>query len=121
MRNLLLRPARLLTALAVSVAALTAGSTVPAQAAPPGPPPLCFTDYDLLKFTGSVRAYAYRSCNDEPPVGVGVALERFDSAAGVWRRVAEGIGEARFNCFGTGVRTYRHATLKTLKVSAPCT
>ncbi|HYN97901.1 MAG TPA: hypothetical protein VES42_29010 [Pilimelia sp.] len=121
MRTLPMRPVRLLTALALSVAALTAGTAVPAQAAPPGPPPLCFTEYDLLKFTGSIRAYAYRSCDDQPPVGMSVALERFDAATGVWRRVAEGVGEARFNCFGTGMRTYRHAKATTLKVTAPCT
>lgn len=115
-----MRIASLLAASALSVAAVLTAAP-PAQAAPAGPPPLCFTDYDLLTFPGSIRAYAYRSCDDQAPLPMAVALERFDPAGGVWRKVAEGIGEARFTCFGTGQRVYRHAKLTTLKVTANCT
>jgi cell wall assembly regulator SMI1 len=115
-----MRIASLVAASALSVAAVLTAAP-PAQAAPAGPPPLCFTEYDLLTFPGSVRAYAYRSCDDEPPTGLAVSLQRFDPASGVWRTVAQGIGEARFSCFGTGQRVYRNAKQTSLKVTVNCT
>ncbi len=113
-RQLLAASALTLGAVAVPAAV----ATTPAQA---GPPPLCFKEYDLMVFPSSVRAYGHHTCEDGVPVPLFVALERYDAASGVWRRVAEGSGEARFNCFGTGQRKYRHAQKRDLVVTAKCT
>ena len=107
---------RLLAASVLAVA--TSLSAAPAvQAAPP----LCLTEYDLLKVGSSIRAYAYRSCDGQPPVPVGVSLQRRVPGTTQWSTVAQGFGEARFNCFGTGMRTYRHGKLHSLTITANCT
>jgi hypothetical protein len=111
---------RLITALA-----LTAGAAgvalVPAQAATAGPPPLCSREYDLQKFPASIRAYGFRDCEGQPAQPVAVSIQRFDPASGTWKTVAVGSGEAKFNCFGTEKRTYRHAQQPDLKITANCT
>jgi hypothetical protein len=115
-----MRMGHLLAAAGLSLAAVAGAAPAPAQAQA-GPPPLCFTEFDLMKVGASIRAYAFRSCDDDPPTGLAVALERRDPATGSWHRVAEGIGEARFTCFGTGLRTYRHAKQPDLTLTANCT
>ena len=107
--------------LAVSLMSLGTALAVAPVAAQAGPPPPCFTEHDLLKVGNSVRAYSYRSCADEPPAPLGVSLQRRDPATGNWNTVAQGIGEAQFNCFGTGLRTFRHAKAPSLTLKANCT
>jgi hypothetical protein len=107
---------RLLAASALAVA--TSLSAAPAvQAAPP----LCFTEYDLLKVGASIRAYAYRTCDGQPPTPMGVSLQRRVPGTNQWSTVAQGVGEARFTCFGTGLRTYRHGKQNSLTITANCT
>lgn len=107
----------LLASSALSIAAAVTAAP-PAQA---GPPPFCIKEYDLLPVGASIRAYGYRTCDDQAPTPLPVALERRNPADGTWSRVAEGVGEAKFNCFGTGSRTYRHAQQHTLTLTANCT
>jgi hypothetical protein len=111
---------RLVHLLAVSALSVSTVLTAapPAQA---GPPPLCFKEYDLLHHAGAVRAYGYQSCVEADPAPLGVALQRLNPSTGTWSRVAEGIGEAAFTCFGNGRRTYRHAQQRSLTLTVHCT
>jgi len=119
MRNASIRPRRLLAAAALALASVAVAAPAPAEAA--SPPPLCLKEYHLMPFPGSIRAYGYKSCDDGEPVPLYVSLQRYDPASGFWHKVAEGVGEARFNCFGTGQRIYRHAQKPELTVTANCT
>ncbi|MEJ3750272.1 hypothetical protein WEI85_44315 [Actinomycetes bacterium KLBMP 9797] len=109
---------RLVAATVLSLGALAAVTPVsPAQAAPP----LCFKEYELMKVGASIRAYGYRYCDDQPPAPLSVSVQRWDPAGAVWRVVAQGMGEAKFNCFGTDLRKYRHSPENHLTLTANCT
>ncbi|MET0417416.1 MAG: hypothetical protein ABW022_15500 [Actinoplanes sp.] len=108
---------RLMAASLLSLGSALAATPVAAQAAPP----LCITEHDLLRVGNSIRAYSYRYCDDQPPIPMSVSLQRLNPATGGWPSVAQGMGVAKFTCFGTGVRTYRHAKVHTLTLTEPCT
>lgn len=104
-----------MTAAVALTAAAALHAAAPAQAAPP----LCFKDYELVRTTSAVMALGTKSCDDQPPLPISVGLERFD--AGAWHLVAVGTGVAKFNCFGTGTRKYRHAQAPGLTLTTQCT
>ncbi|GIG61631.1 hypothetical protein Lfu02_60030 [Longispora fulva] len=97
-----LRSAALAAALAVTATGLTAAVSTPAQARP-----VCSSYYAIFDFTTQLFADGYYDCPDGSGGDAWVRLERQNAATGAWTVVAQGNGQALYNCAGTTPTAYR--------------
>jgi hypothetical protein len=115
-RPVMLRMAVLLAVFAAAFAAFV----VPAEssaAAPPGPPPLCWSEYDVYKVNPGqiVHATAFKDCADGPSTALSVSLQSLicDFFACSWVTVRSGYGHVSYKCSGDYYEDIRSTRLPT--------
>jgi len=76
--------------------------------------------YSLHHVGMKISGLGYRYCSVNPDEPVAVTVQRYSTATGVWQAVASGLGEANYQCTGTGRRMYRIAQRPSVGLTADC-